>query len=181
MARRRGNSATDRGRSGGRPTRLSWSILTLGGALAAYVAFNMATGLNAPVRQATAEATVWLFNLLGGNASLNNTIISAQNARFIVVNDCTPVGVVLLAGGAVLASPVTLSWKAIGLAATAFGLVALNFLRLVSLVFLGTVAPEQLDTVHLLVWQPVMVLAAIAAWFLWYLRAERALRQASAS
>jgi exosortase/archaeosortase family protein len=46
----------------------------------------------------------------------------------------------------------------------------LNVIRLVSLFYIGTYAPKQLDLFHLLIWQGVMILSVVMLWLFWVRR-----------
>jgi exosortase/archaeosortase family protein len=141
--------------------------------LVAYVVFGAAPALNGPVREATAMVTAWLLGLVGTTASGDGALLSAGSLRFAVVPDCTPAGPLLLLSGAILAFPARIRAKLIGLAVGALALTALNFLRLVTLVLIGLARPEALEIAHLVVWQSVMILAAITLWIAWLRRYGR--------
>ncbi len=147
------------------------SVLSL--AVGLYFAFGASSAASLPVRRWTAATTVWLLNLMGAQASVSDTLITASALRFVVVNDCTPVGVILLVWGAVIASPAPVKPKLLGIPLVALALTTLNLARMVSLIYVGTSFPGSLDTVHLLVWQPLMILAAVLMWVVWYASTPR--------
>jgi exosortase/archaeosortase family protein len=55
----------------------------------------------------------------------------------------------------------------LGIAIGIVALFALNLVRTVSLFYIGAHFPDFLDTAHVLIWQSVMILAAIALWLFW--------------
>jgi exosortase/archaeosortase family protein len=145
----------------------------MGGGLALYVAFGASPAINVPLREATAVGTAWLLGLVGTSATGEGALLSAGSVRFAVVPDCTAVGPLLLLWAAILAFPAPLRGKLFGMAVGALALTGLNFVRLVTLVLIGMARPEALEIAHLVVWQSLMILAAIALWVAWLRRYGR--------
>ena len=52
-------------------------------------------------------------------------------------------------------------------------LTLLNLVRLLSLFVLTSLSPEKFEVAHLLVWQPVMVVAALGLFGAWAYRVQR--------
>ena len=84
-----------------------------------------------------------------------------------VVTECLALGPMLLFAAAVLAYPRSMSYKAKGLLVGVAAIMGVNLIRIVSLFFLGSLFPQLLEVVHLLVWQFLMVLLAVAVWLIW--------------
>lgn len=152
------------------------AAVALGLALALYFTFSASDALSGPVRRWTAGLTAFTLDLLGADASVRDATVSAYGSRLLVVADCTPVGPVLLLWGAMLAFPAPWRAKLVGITLGGLLLVALNLVRMVSLVYIGVLAPSYLETVHLLVWQSIMILSAILIWLFWFARVSRVAR-----
>lgn len=153
------------------------AVAAMGGALAVYFTVASTGALNTPLRLWTADSTGWLLGLLGAGVSVQGTILDADSLRFAVVTDCTPLGPLVLLWGAILAFPASLKSKLLGMAAGGVVLTGLNLVRMVSLILLGMVRPDLLEMAHLLVWQSIMVLAAVAFWLVWMGRAAHVARR----
>jgi exosortase/archaeosortase family protein len=151
-------------------------VAVLAGALGLYFLVAANTAWNTPPRLWTAEATAWLLRLLGAGVSAQGTLLEVKDLRFAVVTDCTPLGPMLLLWGAILAFPAPLRSKLLGMVLGGALLTALNLVRMVSLILLGMARPELLPVAHLLVWQSVMVLAAVMLWLAWLAMYTRAAR-----
>ncbi|UCE61919.1 MAG: hypothetical protein JSU63_09325, partial [Phycisphaerales bacterium] len=70
-----------------------------------------------------------------------------------IVRGCDAIEPVAAFTAAVLASPVSVSFKAWGILVGALALQVINLIRLVTLFFVGVYFPRALDIVHIDVWQ----------------------------
>ena len=84
-----------------------------------------------------------------------------------IVGDCTGIVPVIVLLCGLLAYPAMMKRKAFGMLVGAVVLLLLNLVRTTSLFRVGSWRPHLLDTAHYLVWQPVMILAAIVLWLVW--------------
>ncbi|HWH31518.1 MAG TPA: hypothetical protein VNU01_02475 [Egibacteraceae bacterium] len=85
-----------------------------------------------------------------------------------IVEECTAITVVGLFAVAVLATP-SIPWakRVAGLVAGTVALLALNWLRLLSLAWVGVHHHELFDLAHVWLWQGVAVAAVIGMWLAW--------------
>ena len=120
---------------------------SLSGAIAGISAFAL-TGLGVPI-------------------TLDGATIDAGGFLAIVSAECTAVDILLVFGAAVLVWPASLRAKSLALLIFVPILVALNLVRVISLLLTGIGYPEHFDTAHMKIWQPAMLLAAMAMWLLW--------------
>jgi len=114
-----------------------------------------------------AHVTAWVLNLFGeGAAVLTNTV---QSSRFgvNVVTACTGIFLTGIFVVAVIAWPARLRATLSGAGLGILGIALLNVVRLVSLYYIGVHLPEWLDIAHVVVWQSLMILAAVALWIAW--------------
>jgi exosortase/archaeosortase family protein len=118
----------------------------------------------------TAESSAFTLNLLGADVRTAGTIVASDRFAYNIVAECTAIGPLILYLGAVALYPAGMAARLVG---AGLGLViigGLNVVRLVSLFFIGSYAPAQLDVAHLLVWQGVMILSVVMLWLYWVRR-----------
>ena len=119
----------------------------------------------------------YIFNALltGGISNLfltdvvtKSDVVYAGTFGLKIVSECTsiiPTGI-LIAG--IAAFPSSISNKLTGAIA---GIVLLGFLNLIrtsSLLYIGSNFPSIFETAHILIWQSLMISAAIFFWILWW-------------
>ena len=119
------------------------------------------------ISSAIAGIATFALGYLGVPATQDATIINVGGFIAIVSAECTAIEILLVFSAAVLVWPVSLRAKATAILLLIPVLVVLNLVRVISLLLTGIGYPEHFDTVHLKIWQPVMLLAAIAIWLLW--------------
>ncbi len=156
-----------------RPLARAW--LVLAGTIIAFLVlqpFLIYIGFVHWANEITAQLLALALRLLGNPSSVEGTLVRSELFSLEVIFECTAILPLVLFIAAVAATPSTLKAK---LGALAWGLPALvlfNLVRLVSLIYIGRFAPKAFDTVHLLVWQPLIVLFAVALWLLWVERRQ---------
>ena len=116
---------------------------------------------------ALAHVAAFALSVLGASVSLDGAIIDADGFLAVVAAQCTGIELILVFAAAVLVCPVSLRARLWALLLGIPALCALNLVRVVSLLFVGVRFPEHFDTAHLVVWQTVMVAAALAMWLIW--------------
>ena len=119
------------------------------------------------VASAIAYVATFALGHLGVPATQDASIINAGGFGAIVAAECTAIDILLVFSAAVLMWPVSLRAKAAAILLLVPILVVLNLVRVISLLLTGIGFPEHFDTVHLKIWQPAMLLAALAMWLLW--------------
>lgn len=124
------------------------------------------------VRRSFAVATSFVLNALGHRTVAQGTDILSSSFGISVVTSCTGLFVTGLFLVAVAAFPA--SWKArlVGAAIGLVGLFALNVVRLASLYYIGLHWPVAFNSMHQVVWQSLVIAAAVSLWLLWAGRAS---------
>lgn len=135
--------------------------------VAIYGLFSWVESFNLALRSTTAQAANLALGLLGWAASLEGTTLVVPGSRFFVSTECTSLGATAFLWGAILAFPSSWRDKSLGVLVGAVVLFAVNALRVVTLVYVAAYSPIWLDVVHLLVWQSIMVLLALALFLVW--------------
>jgi exosortase H (IPTLxxWG-CTERM-specific) len=152
----------------------SGAIFVAGILLSALVyAKLVTTGLFAADAAFTARATGFFLNLLGGAVQVTGHTITSASFSVDVGTGCTATIPIMLFICAVLAYPGRWRHKALGIVSGAACLYAINLVRTVSLFFIGTHFHGFFETAHLLLWQPLIILAAVILWLGWVRRTHR--------
>jgi exosortase H (IPTLxxWG-CTERM-specific) len=131
-----------------------------------------------PAIDGFSSSLVWassvLINTLGGNASYQGTVLrSPTNGFAIEMRDgCNGVNVMILLWSAVLAFPVSPLWKSLGMLAGAVAIQGLNFLRFISLFYLGQYSLSCFEFAHLYLWETLILLDALIVFGIWVRRAS---------
>jgi exosortase H (IPTLxxWG-CTERM-specific) len=121
-----------------------------------------------PLQDFTAGATAFFVNLFGSEVQVDGSIISSPSGTPLeIIPECLGIISMAIYASAVLAYPCRFKQKMLGISIGIVALFILNLVRTVSLFYIGSHFPDFLETAHVLIWQSVMILAAIALWLLW--------------
>ncbi len=115
----------------------------------------------------TATLTGVLLNLLGAGVEVSGTSVSSPAFSLRIGHECTALVPMVILSAAVLAYPSRTREKLQGLGIGLPVLLALNFVRVVTLYYVGVFIPGFFETAHFVVWQSVMVISVIVLWLLW--------------
>jgi exosortase/archaeosortase family protein len=119
------------------------------------------------VARGIARIASGLLGLFSINAQADGAIIRTGSFAALVDTNCTGLFVIFIYLSALLAYRSGTREKLIGVALGFGALFVLNLVRVASLVVVGTVRPDMLNVVHYLVWQSVMIVAALCLWLFW--------------
>lgn len=122
-----------------------------------------------------ATVAVSLINLVDPTAdaqALHTEIISSR-ARVEIMKGCEGSDVVLLAVAALLAFPLPLVRKVMGLLAAALLIYVVNLVRIISLFFALAYRPQWFDLLHGAIWQTLIILLVAAFFLVWTHPARR--------
>ena len=139
--------------------------------LAASFAFLAWTPVNdhviEPFTGAIAKASGATLKLLGQGTVMQGTVI--RNPRFAVniKNGCNGVEAMVILLAAIVAFPAPWKARLLGLAAGAAAIQVVNLVRVVALFLTGAYLPRFFDASHTVVWQTLVILAAVLIWILW--------------
>ena len=150
----------------------SWHYFAIIGVLGLFLAFffrdpYLGTALH-PIQTGIASITTALLGFIDIQVIQKSTIL-VHSGGFAceITPGCTGIIPLVLYIVAVLMYPARSSQKACGLILGILFLVGFNFVRLVHLVYLGTHHPSWFDIMHWVVWQSLIALAVVAAWWIW--------------
>lgn len=152
----------------------SGAIFVAGILLSALVYSQLVTtGLFVRDAAFTAQTTGFFLNLLGESVRVTGLTIASAGFSVDVGTGCTATIPIMLFVCAVVAYPGRWQHKLLGILIGGACLYALNLVRTVSLFLIGTHFHGFFDTAHLLLWQPLIILAAVILWLFWVRRTNR--------
>ena len=151
-----------------RPLVRAWCVLV--GTIVAFLVLQpllIYIGFVRWANEITAQLLAFALRLLGSPSSASGTSVRSQLFSLEIVFECTAILPIVLFVAAVAATPSQKKSKFVALAWGLPAIIIFNLVRLVSLVYIGHLAPQAFDMVHLLVWQPLTILFSLALWLLW--------------
>jgi exosortase H (IPTLxxWG-CTERM-specific) len=118
------------------------------------------------------EISAMVIRLFGGNAAAHQVILQNPYNGFAmeVLDGCNGDDVAVLLWAAILAYPASWRQKGKGLLAGTAAIYAINFLRIISLFYLGQYDRQWFDFAHLYVWESVFVLLTLTIFWIWVRR-----------
>ena len=156
------------------------SLLFLARFLALLVAFYLLVAWNpvndaviVPFTAAIARVSGVLLTSIGEKVSVQGTEIRSGLFAVQIENGCNGVEAALLFASAVLAFPAPWRRRLTGLLLGLVAIQALNFVRVVSLFWIGAHRPDLFSSSHTVVWQSAVVLASVLLFLLWASRIGR--------
>lgn len=105
--------------------------------------------------------------LVGQDAEVRLQTVVTTKFTFEIVPGCDGMEAIALFGSAVLASPVRFVARLIFLFAGVATLMAVNVVRLVTILFVGIHYPKMVDTMHWDLWPGVLIFAVLVCWLIW--------------
>jgi exosortase/archaeosortase family protein len=123
--------------------------------------------LQTPSLELNAHVSAAILRLLGVDASAAEATISSSRFSVRIWAGCDALEPFGLYTAAVLASPVPVLFRSLGVLGGAVLFFLINQVRIVSIFFVGIYAPDAFETVHLDVWQTIFVFLVVIVWLLW--------------
>jgi exosortase H (IPTLxxWG-CTERM-specific) len=120
-----------------------------------------------PLARAFASIGGFVLNLLALKATASGTSLQVEGFAVRIDDVCTGIFIVAIYLSAVLAYPSRAKEKLKGLLLGASAILFLNLIRVVSLMYIGRYFPAFFETAHLLVWQSLIIFAALLVWLYW--------------
>lgn len=156
-----------------RPLVRAWLVL-LGtiGMFLVLQPFLIYSGFVRWANEITARLVAFSLSLLGNPSSAEGTLVRSESFALEIIFECTAILPIVLFIAAVAATPSQTHAKLWALAWGLPAIVIFNLIRLVSLVYIGHRMPRAFETVHVMIWQPLVILFALALWLLWVERSR---------
>lgn len=119
------------------------------------------------VAKTTASLTALILTALGEAVRVDGVFIYSPLLNLRIVSECTAITPTMVFAAAVLVFPSSPYVKLKGILLGIVALYLVNLVRVVSLYYIGTRAPDLMEFAHIVVWQALMVLLAVGMWYLW--------------
>jgi exosortase H (IPTLxxWG-CTERM-specific) len=118
------------------------------------------------------EISAIVIRLFGGNAAAHQVVLQNPSNGFAmeVLDGCNGDDVAVLLWAAILAYPASWFEKGKGLLAGTATIYVINFLRIISLFYLGQYNHQWFEFAHLYVWESVFVLLTLTIFWIWVRR-----------
>ena len=126
--------------------------------------------LQEPLELFLAWTTGAFLRLLNPGVSIQGASVSIDGFAANVVPACTGLFTMTIYAAAVLAYPCAWKRKLQGVLLGISAIVALNWVRIISLLLIGAYWPQVFDFAHLVVWQSVALVFAAFVWLYWMQR-----------
>lgn len=120
-----------------------------------------------PLTAAVARVVAAILHSVDPGVEAIGTVIQSSRFAIDVKNGCNGLEAAMLLAAAVFAFPATLRSRLGGLTAGIIAIQVLNVVRLSFLFWLGEHYRRMFDLFHVMVWQSLIILAAISIFVLW--------------
>lgn len=114
-----------------------------------------------------AGSSAWLLRRLGEDAQAYGDAVQSSRFSLTIKRGCDALDPIGLFAAATLAFPVRWRARLIGILMGVTVLLTLNYVRIISLYYIGIHAPDSFETAHVDVWQPLFVLCSVVLWICW--------------
>ncbi|MGB2863392.1 MAG: archaeosortase/exosortase family protein [Sedimentisphaerales bacterium] len=120
-----------------------------------------------------ARISGYVLAVLGQEITVTGKSISSPKFSVNIIRGCDAVEAIALYVCAVLAFPLPILKKFLGMIAGTLLLLILNLVRIVSLFLIGSYSSRIFALMHLDVWQAMFIFLAVLLWILWLIWATR--------
>lgn len=147
-------------------TVLVYGVLVVG--LSVLLLSDMVFGdLLEELRVFVAWTTSSTMALFGMEVQSHGEIITGPSASLMIVNECTGVDATILLVSAVLVFPAGWRQKLLGAALACGVMMLLNFVRVLTLIYIGNYHGGWLEVGHLYVWPVFVILTGVGTLLYW--------------
>jgi len=120
-----------------------------------------------PYLRVHARIVTEILNFLGSDVHLDDTTVIGPGFAMEIVRGCDAIEPVAIYAAAVIASPVRIMARVLGVLVGSVVLVFINWVRLVMLYFVGVHWRSVFDILHESIWQAIFIGLAIVFWAIW--------------
>ena len=132
-----------------------------------------------PFTRALVHVCAAIINFWGGQAQGIGSVLTIPGGGVEVANGCNAVEVCILLAAAILPYPASARARAFGVLLCVGMLQVVNLARIISLLYLSRSAPALFEVFHLYVWDALIVLEGVVAFFWWAGRQQSPRRAAA--
>jgi len=115
--------------------------------------------------------TAWMVGkglaILGADVTLDGRFVHMAGLSVEVIEECTGAYEIIIFWAAVIAYPARWRAKAWGIAGGMIALIAINVIRMMFLVAVGSRWPNLFDFLHIYFWQATLILMIVTVWVTW--------------
>jgi archaeosortase B (VPXXXP-CTERM-specific) len=153
--------------------RRHWSLfknwLTFVVILGVFVAVDQRfyVWVNTVLVEWTTQLTAWTTSLLGLSGQAHGRYLHTKICSMEIIGECTayyPVGIFV---AAVCAFPARFTRKLVGIGLGVPAVLVVNQFRLISLCYVAHWIPQHFETLHVVVWQSLIVILTVVLWLIW--------------
>lgn len=141
-----------------------------GGSLALAITYLLSPAsrpFRAFVEHLLAQSTGTFLSWFDPSVLVNQTTVTINGFTAQVIPACTGLFTTAIFLAAVIAYPCAWPRKLSGVALGIFGLFAINWTRIVSLLLIGGYWPGAFDVAHLVIWRSAVLVIAAFLWLTW--------------
>lgn len=140
--------------------------LLIGAFYAVYLPFSQTESYNSFLNL-IARITGTILSVFGEDVTVTANLVKSSRFPMKVVPGCDGMEAMALFVSAVFASPTTLRLRIIFVIPGVLALLLLDFVRLVSLFYIGTYYPDYMHTMHWDIWPGILIAAVLSGWLVW--------------
>ena len=126
-----------------------------------------------PFTAGIARVSAGALNVLGERVTVTGTQIRSDRFAVEIENGCNGVETALLFGAAVLAFPAPWRRRLLGLLLGFVAIQLINFVRVITLFWVGAHRPALFGASHTVLWQSIVVLCGVLLFLVWASREAR--------
>lgn len=115
----------------------------------------------------TAHVASSFANFFGMHVTLEGIIITVDTIQLEIIQECTGIFIIMITVSCVLSYPAEIKDRIIGIIFVIPFILALNFIRLLFLIYIAKYQSDLFEYVHSYLWQGTFIIFIILAWFLW--------------
>ncbi len=108
-----------------------------------------------------------VLRVFGEEATVTNCVVSSPRFAVTIYNGCNGLITSLIFVSGVLAFPARWPAKVIGVVGGLMAIQLINFIRIISLFYIGIYFPDLFNDAHIFIWQSLVILAGVALWITW--------------
>lgn len=123
--------------------------------------------VNVRMAQATAKVLAGVLTLLGQHGRTEGIEVFSRMCRFQIIGECTAYYPCAIFAAAVLSYPCPWRPRLIGLLLGVPAILTINQVRLLSLCYVYRFYYESFETVHIIVWQSLIIFFTVLLWIVW--------------
>ena len=121
----------------------------------------------APYTELVARASGACLQLMGEDVTIDGCNLRSPRFAVTIYNGCNGLITSLIFTAGVLAFPASWRSRLVGVALGLLAIQLINLVRILSLFYIGALAPDLFSQAHVFVWQSIVILSGVALWVVW--------------